>query len=83
MDSIDLKSFLLGVGVAFVFGFISQRFRLARSAAGAYYKPQSVTMFTKKSPAQVASSCTRQVFVFVLVLAIVIALVYLASKYIL
>jgi hypothetical protein len=81
VDNIDLKSFILGVGVAFAFGLLSQQIRLARKAFGGYYSPQNAQVKTRESPAKVASGCTLAILRLLLVIAILGLGGYAAWKY--
>ena len=53
---------LLGIGIAGILGYISQRIQWARAQSGAYRRPQSVGHQTAQTPIQVVRSSIEASF---------------------
>lgn len=75
-DADPFTVFMAGVITAGLIGFVLQQIRLNRAKVSAYYKPQKVTLETKKSPFQVYCGCIVGFMLTLLWLAVLAGLVY-------
>jgi len=80
LDAIDWKSFAYGVVATLIYGAVNFELRWVRKKVGAYFKPQSITLLTKQTPAQIGRGCSCGVLQFGILVVIVVVVVVVVLK---
>ncbi len=77
---LDRVSFIIGIGVALLTGFVVFWLDSWWSTFARPYRPQSVKMDTKETPAQISRASLGALFRLILIVGVIVAVAYLILR---